>query len=99
MGLKNTPDELAAAMAQALAAQQNEELTLVKAQLAVEKDKTATLERKVAVLQRQLKDAEMATEFVKAFQTVIQPLIPEPVLVPVMPEANGNGKAEAATRP
>lgn len=85
--LKASADDIQAAMMEALRGQQNEELALVKAQLAVEKDKTAQLERQVALLKKQLADSKVATELVKALTAIIQPLIPEPVLVPVMPEA------------
>lgn len=85
MGFKPSGDELAEAMARALAGQQNEELALVKAQLAVANDKNGQLERQIVRLKAELKNAEAATQFVKAFQTIVRPILPEPVLVPVMP--------------
>ena len=57
---KANVEDLHAAMVSALAEQQNEELALCKAQLAVEQEKNAQLERRVASLKAQLKQVEVA---------------------------------------
>lgn len=102
---KQNDEELQSALKAALAEQQNEELALVKAQLAVANDKNAQLERQVTRLKVELKSAETAAAVVKALQAVLQPIVDESVkwkaaeVAVVAANGNGHHSKPEAVRP